>query len=388
MSRWPKVLLRRLVECLDGARVPLNAEQRSAMQGETPYWGANGVVDHVDRSIFAEELVLLGEDGAPFDRVGKDVAFRIIEPVWVNNHIHVLRPIPRLVDARFLTYALNATDWMPHVTGSTRLKLTQRDMLAATIPLPSLSEQRRIADFLDSETGRMTRLIVEYERQIELVREERQSLISSAVSKPDWPRPHIRRVARMGSGHTPSRSRPDFWAGERSIPWLTTGDVARLRDGTVHVLHDSAESITEVGLANSSAVIHPAGTVAMSRTASVGFTCVMGVPMATSQDWVTWTPKANVDSRFLLWSIRGEMPRILSRKKGSTHSTIYMDELRELRASIPPIDEQRAVVEFLDAETARMDETVTEMAAQIDHLRELRRALITTAVSEGVEACA
>ena len=55
--------LRRFVECLDGRRVPLNAEQRSEMQGHIPYWGANGVVDAIDDYLFDEDLVLLGEDG-------------------------------------------------------------------------------------------------------------------------------------------------------------------------------------------------------------------------------------------------------------------------------------------------------------------------------------
>lgn len=150
----PTVQLRRFVECLDGRRIPLNSEERSEIPGDYPYWGANGVVDTVGEYLFDEDLVLLGEDGAPFDVPGRDVAFRVDGKVWVNNHIHVLRPTPT-TDPQFLAYALNAVDWMPLVSGATRLKLTQDDMMRARIPAWALDEQRPIADYLDTETARI-----------------------------------------------------------------------------------------------------------------------------------------------------------------------------------------------------------------------------------------
>ncbi len=110
MTVPPRTQLRRVVRCLDGKRIPLNQEERSSMSGPIPYWGANGVVDWIDDYLFDEDLVLLGEDGAPFGDSGKDVAFRVTGRVWVNNHIHVLKPRAN-VEARFLTYALNSVDW-------------------------------------------------------------------------------------------------------------------------------------------------------------------------------------------------------------------------------------------------------------------------------------
>jgi type I restriction enzyme S subunit len=106
-AHWEVKKLASLTECLDGRRVPLNAEERGRMQGEYPYWGANSIVDYVDKWLFDEELVLLGEDGAPFFDRTKRVAFRVCGKVWVNNHAHVLRP-GRLVDAAFLANALSA----------------------------------------------------------------------------------------------------------------------------------------------------------------------------------------------------------------------------------------------------------------------------------------
>jgi len=197
-----------------------------------------------------------------------------------------------------------------------------------------------------------------------------------------WDRALIRRVARVGSGHTPSRSRTDYWSGERTIPWLTTGDVFKLRDGRRSVLSETEEMITAEGLANSSATIHPTGTVAMSRTASVGFTCIMGRPMATSQDWVTWTCGDRILPKFLLWGIRGDMSRVLSRMKGSTHQTIYMDELRELSVPLPPLEEQQHVADFLDMETERIDMLIAGYAHQIELVEEELKSSLSSTVDD------
>ena len=96
--------------------------------------GANGILDYVNDWLFDEELVLLGEDGAPFCDRSKPVAFLVTGKVWVNNHIHVLRP-HNLIDPLFLTFSLNSIDYSPYIEGTTRDKLTQSAM--NTIPSPT-----------------------------------------------------------------------------------------------------------------------------------------------------------------------------------------------------------------------------------------------------------
>lgn len=183
-------------------------------------------------------------------------------------------------------------------------------------------------------------------------------------------RVQIRKVARLGTGHTPSRSVDAYWEpSECTIPWLTLADVWQLRDGSVSVVHDTKEKISPLGLANSAAVRHPAGTVAFSRTASVGFSCILGVDMATSQDFVTWTCGPQLDPRYLLWVLRGERDDILRRTQGSTHKTIYMPDIEQLTIPLPPLDEQRRIVEHLDRETARIDEVIAKKRRLIDALQ-------------------
>ncbi|MEV8309941.1 restriction endonuclease subunit S [Streptomyces flavidovirens] len=161
-------------------------------------------------------------------------------------------------------------------------------------------------------------------------------------------------MARLGSGHTPSRNSPEYWEN-CTVPWVTLADVWQLRSGTTNVISDTKEKVSALGLANSSAVIHPAGTVILSRTASVGFSAIMGSDMATSQDFATWTCGPRLDPKFLLHALRGMSPDLKRVATGSTHKTIYMPDIEQLRIPLPPLDEQRRIADFLDTETARID---------------------------------
>jgi type I restriction enzyme S subunit len=180
-AHWEVKPLRHVCYCLDGKRIPLNGTQRAEKRGAIPYWGANSIVDHVDEALFDEDLVFLGEDGAPFFDKTKPVAFFSTGKVWPNNHVHVLRPVVTHT-GKFIAYALNITDYANFIDGSTRDKLTQGAMKEIPIPFPPLAEQIAIAEFLDSELARYETLTAEAQRAIDLLQERRTALISAAVT--------------------------------------------------------------------------------------------------------------------------------------------------------------------------------------------------------------
>jgi len=93
----------------------------------------------------------------------------------------------------------------------------------------------------------------------------------------------LKRVAKLATGHTPRRQHPEYWVN-CTIPWFSLADVWRIRDGELEYLGDTAEKISELGVANSAACLLPAGTVIVSRTASVGLSGILPVPIATTQD--------------------------------------------------------------------------------------------------------
>jgi type I restriction enzyme, S subunit len=146
---------------------------------------------------------------------------------------------------------------------------------------------------------------------------------------------------------------------------------------------DTQQKVSEVGIQHSAAVVHPADTVMLCRTASVGLSVRVGIPMATTQAFVTWTCRPELDSRYLLLLLRamgGEWKRLAY---GSTHQTIYMPDLEALRVPLPPIAEQRRIADFLHSETARIDRITAvrqrQAKVEMERFESLREALVELA---------
>ncbi|CNF74025.1 restriction modification system DNA specificity subunit [Mycobacterium tuberculosis] len=198
-----------------------------------------------------------------------------------------------------------------------------------------------------------------------------------------WQTVPIRFLARQGTGHTPSRQHPEYWEN-CTIPWITLADVWQLRDGTRDTITETKEKISPLGLAHSAAVVHPKGTVILSRTASVGFSGIMGADMATSQDFATWTCGPKLVPRFLLHALRAMAPDLKRIAAGSTHKTIYMPDIERIRIPVPPLEEQRRIADFLDAETAHIDHLISLRVSQHSLLVERLFASVSRAfVTDG-----
>lgn len=166
-----------------------------------------------------------------------------------------------------------------------------------------------------------------------------------SVNDPGTPLPEgwawvsLSRLARQETGHTPSRSHPEWWGGP--IPWVGIKDAGAYHGG---VINETFQTTNAEGLANSAARLLPAGTVCLSRTASIGYVVLLGRDMATSQDFVTWTCGEAVLPKYLMYALMAEGEEIRRFGKGSTHTTIYFPEVRAMHLALAPLAEQHEIV--------------------------------------------
>lgn len=181
-------------------------------------------------------------------------------------------------------------------------------------------------------------------------------------------------VARLESGHTPSRRRPEWWGGD--VPWIALTDIREL-DG--QIAYKTAEMIDQNGLANSSARLLPTGTVVMSRTASVGFVTQMGHPMATSQDFVNWVCGPKLIPEYLVYALIVSRSRLRALSEGAIHKTIYMPTLRSLSICLPSKFEQKRIVVELNAIQRDAAQARMACAAQLAAIDALPAALLSAA---------
>lgn len=172
ISGWPPEWETRplgdVVDVLDSLRKPLNSEERATMKGRVPYYGANGVVDYIDRWIFDEPLLLIAEDGGYFEEFRhRPIAYLVEGKCWVNNHAHVLR-VRGQHRRDWIFYSLVHRNLGPFINSGTRSKLNQGDLVRIPVPLPPLPEQKKIAEILGSvdEAIKATEAVIAQTRRV------------------------------------------------------------------------------------------------------------------------------------------------------------------------------------------------------------------------------
>jgi restriction endonuclease S subunit len=175
---WTETTLGDVAEVLDRMRKPISAAEREKRPGKVPYYGATGQAGWIDKPIFDDELVLLGEDAIDFLNPDVHKAYLISGPSWVNNHAHVLKPRTGKVIPFFLMESLNAVDYSQFVAFGTRSKLTQGSMMGISVNLPSIAEQQRIVDVVSS----MDDVIQSAERAVVEAKNLRSGLLSDLLS--------------------------------------------------------------------------------------------------------------------------------------------------------------------------------------------------------------
>jgi len=297
----------------------------------------------------------------------------------------------------YLLFALRSAQARAHIehfatgTSDSMRNISQDVIKAIPVWLPSLPEQRHIAARLKAQLSEVETARQAVQVQLRdadalrdaIYREAFRSVVPVAVPPHFEDAPEgcrwrkLADIARLESGHTPSRHRPDWWGGD--VSWISLTEIRALDGQRVEStqLRTNAE-----GIANSSARILPRGTVCYSRTASVGFVCIMAAPMATSQDFANWVCGNELDAEFLMHALIRSRKELREIATGATHKTIYMPQLESFHLCVPDIDEQRRVVQRLKSELAEADALRAALEQQLGDLEALPQRLLAQAFVE------
>ncbi|MFN3199584.1 MAG: restriction endonuclease subunit S [Bradymonadia bacterium] len=198
-----------------------------------------------------------------------------------------------------------------------------------------------------------------------------------------WQLVQLTKIARLESGHTPSRKRPEYWDGE--IPWISLTDSEGLRGLEIR---DTTQTIGTLGLANSSARLLPKGTVVLLRTASVGLCSKMGREMATSQHFANWVCGPKLQPDYLVQVFR-HMDREWKRlQAGSVLPDIYMPVFKKIRILLPPPEEQEVIADVGRAFDTRIEAETRYLAELTEMKRGLAKELLSGRVRMPAELIA
>ena len=304
---WSERVLGELTDNFDSVRVPV--KQADRVSGPYPYYGASGIVDHVDDYLLDGKYLLIAEDGENLRTRSTPIAFLAAGKFWVNNHAHVVRGNQK-ADTRFLMYALSKLDISGYLTGSTMPKLTQDSLNRICLWTPGLSEQRTIAHILGTLDDKMElsrrmnstldamawALYKSWFVDFDPVRAKMESrdtglpkeianlfpdrLVDSELGEvpESWAVGVLDDAVELLNGGTPRTSVAHYWNGD--ISWYTAKDAPAPHD--VFVV-ETERTVTQAGVDNSATTVLPPRTTVISARGTVGRLACLGRSMAMNQ---------------------------------------------------------------------------------------------------------
>ncbi|QJT19949.1 4'-phosphopantetheinyl transferase [Aeromonas sp. 1805] len=191
----------------------------------------------------------------------------------------------------------------------------------------------------------------------------------------EWVETTLDNIADWGSGGTPSRKNEDYYGGD--IPWVKTGDLGE------KIIKKPSEYITELGLKNSSAKLFPKGAVAIAMYgATIGKASILGIDATTNQACAVGNPKPNVTtSEFLYYFLLNEKDVFVAKGKGGAQPNISQGLIKEHVVYLPPVAEQKEIVDRLDILLAQVEATQARLARIPDIIKQFRQSVLAAAVS-------
>ncbi len=198
-----------------------------------------------------------------------------------------------------------------------------------------------------------------------------------------WPRTRVKYVCRFVGGGTPDKGNIEYWNGE--IPWVSPKDMKSSE------VVNTEDHITKAGLDSSAAKLVETGAVLIVMRSGILRhsipVAINRVPVTLNQDMRALIPASALEPRYLARLIEGHQRQFLNvwSKEGTTVESLESDLVADTEIAMPPLLQQRAIADYLDRETAQLDELVAAKERVLGLVAEKRRALITRAVTRGLD---
>jgi type I restriction enzyme S subunit len=292
----------------------------------------------------------------------------------IGRGLAVIRPSSK-TDTDFIFYYLESIQSeIAGTEGAVFASINKAQIAELSCPVPPLEEQKRIAALLDEATARITELTTCYEQARARVNDLFSSALRGAfASNPDWPVKTLGDVCDLVGGGTPSKDRPEFYGGD--IPWAT------VRDLNVEILRSTEHSITAEALKSSSSNVIPAGSVVIATRVGLGKAVIVAQNTAINQDLRGLVVKnqSEVLSDYLFRWYLSMAHLVVAAGTGATVQGVKLPFVSGLEIPLPPLDEQRRIVELLDSMRAKTSEMVAAYDTKLTAAKNLCQSILEAA---------
>ena len=383
-------LLNGFAECKDGNRKPINASERAEREGDIPYYGATGQAGWIDDYLTDEQLVLLGEDGAPFLELLKDKAYLIEGKAWVNNHAHIIKSHYGEVGNKYILHYLNVFNFHGYVNGTTRLKLTQASMRTIPVPLPPLAEQKRIVEQIESLFAKLDEAKEKALSVVESFELREKAIYKKAfegnltnswraengINISEWEEIPFEKLGKLERGRSKHRPRNDKRLFGGKYPFIQTGDVA----GAGMYVTSHKQTLSEFGFEQSR--MFPKGTLCITIAANIGDAAILSYDCCFPDSVVGFTPGEKCLNKYMyfyLQEIKAELEYIAP---ATAQKNLNLKLLGKVEIKVPSLKEQEKIVEILEKQI-NDQENIVEKAENVIETIDVMKKLILAKTFRG-----
>ena len=380
-------LLNGFAECKDGNRKPINASERAEREGDIPYYGATGQAGWIDDYLTDEQLVLLGEDGAPFLELLKDKAYLIEGKAWVNNHAHIIKSHYGEVGNKYILHYLNVFNFHGYVNGTTRLKLTQASMRTIPVPLPPLAEQKRIVEQIESLFAKLDEAKEKALSVVESFELREKAIYKKAfegdltnswraengINISEWKEIPFEKLGKLERGRSKHRPRNDKRLFGGKYPFIQTGDVA----GAGMYVTSHKQTLSEFGFEQSR--MFPKGTLCITIAANIGDAAILSYDCCFPDSVVGFTPGEKCLNKYMyfyLQEIKAELEYIAP---ATAQKNLNLKLLGKVEIKVPSLKEQEKIVEILEKQINDQENIVEKAENVIETIDVMKKSILAKA---------
>lgn len=195
-----------------------------------------------------------------------------------------------------------------------------------------------------------------------------------------WEVKQLKRIFRVFNGSTPKSGVSEYWNGD--IAWVTPDDLGQLKSDSIK---DTARKITDVGYNSCGTTLVPAGNLVLSTRAPIGHLAIASVEFCTNQGCRAFVFRFDDNKRYYYYQFLSARPEFESWGEGSTFKELSKNNLEVIEIASPSIPEQLAIASFLDHKTSHIDTLIAKKERLIALLEEKRAAIISRAVTKGLD---
>lgn len=333
-----------------------------------------------------------------YDLISLRIALSEIDVVVSAGYI-VLKE-KQIINKKYFSYLLHRYDvaYMKLLGSGVRQTINYGHISDSILVIPPLSEQQKIAQFLDDKTAKIDQAMDLAEKQIALLKEHKQILIQNAVTRglnPDvplkdsgvewigqvpehWNVKKLKNIAVIFNGATPSSNNQDYWDG--NIVWITPKDINNIK-----FITSSERKITQKGYENCGSYLVSPGTIVITTRAPIGKVAITDVELCTNQGCKSLVLNEKINNIFLYYYLTASTEYLNSLGSGTTFMELSGTALGIIKVPFPTIQEQQQIADYLDTQTAKIDQAIALKTAHIEKLKEYKNVLINDVVTGKVQ---